>query len=49
MSAQQFSRLAAATVRVVERIPVFFWAAWILAVLVGTATLAFNTAGTPSL
>jgi hypothetical protein len=43
MSANHFSRLAASTVRVVDRIPVFFWAAWILAVLVGTAALAFNT------
>jgi hypothetical protein len=49
MSANQFSRMAAATVHVVDRIPVFLWAAWILAVLVGTAALAFNTAAPPSL
>lgn len=49
MSAKQFSRMAATAVRVVDRIPVLFWAAWILAVLIGTATIAFNTAVPPSL
>jgi len=49
MSAKQFSRMAATAVSVVDRIPVFFWAAWILAVLIGTAALAFNTAAPPSL
>ena len=49
MSATQFSRVAATTVRVVNRIPVVFWAAWILGVLIGTAALAFNTAAPPSL
>jgi hypothetical protein len=48
MSARRFSRMAATTVRVVDRIPVFFWAAWILAVLIGTAALAFNSAAPPS-
>jgi len=49
MRAKHFSRMAAAAVRAVERIPVFFWAAWILAVLVGTGALAFNMAPPPSL
>jgi hypothetical protein len=49
MSAKHFTRVAAATVRVVDRIPVFFWAAWILAVLIGTAALAFNAAPTQPL
>lgn len=49
MSAKDFTRMAATTVRVVDRIPVVFWAAWILAVLIGTAALAFNSAAPPSL
>ena len=49
MSAQQFSYLAASAVSAVNRIPVFFWAAWILAVLVGTAALAFNAVAPPAL
>jgi len=49
MSAKNFTRMAATTVRVVDRIPVIFWAAWILAVLIGTAALAFNTAAPPSM
>ena len=48
MSARRFSSMAATTVRVVDRIPVFFWAAWILAVLIGTAALAFNSGAPPS-
>jgi len=49
VSAQQFSYLAASAVSAVNRIPVFFWAAWILAVLVGTAALAFNAVAPPAL
>jgi hypothetical protein len=40
--------LAATTVRVIDQIPVLFWFAWILAVLIGTAALAFNTSGLPA-
>jgi hypothetical protein len=49
MSSNRFSRMAATTVSVVNSIPAFFWAAWILAVLVGTAALAFNNATPPPL
>jgi hypothetical protein len=37
-----FPHIAATTVRVVNRIPAMVWAGWILAVIVGSALLAFN-------
>ncbi len=38
-----FPRFAAAAVNLAHKIPTLFWAAWILAVVLGSAALAFNT------
>jgi hypothetical protein len=37
-----FPRFAAAAVDLANRIPTLFWAAWILAVVLGSAALALN-------
>lgn len=38
-----FSKFSSKAVRLVEKIPVIFWAAWILMILGGTAVLAFTS------
>jgi hypothetical protein len=37
-----FPRFAATAVLVVNKIPTLFWAAWIVAVVVGSAVVALN-------
>ena len=39
----RYGTIASSVVRFVERIPAFFWAAWIVAVVGGTAVLALAT------
>ena len=42
MSAVKFEQIASTAVRAVDRIPTAFWAAWIIAVVLGTAVLAYR-------
>jgi hypothetical protein len=39
-----YNQFSSTAVRLVEKIPVIFWAAWILMILGGTAVLAFTSA-----